>query len=98
MKSVWYCALTVLTLAAWTTLSWAGDGCCNGGCGQKSIQAASCCDDCCEKPSLCDRLKARFKKNDCCDTCDSCGNGHVTAMPVAPAAPAPEQIPAPMPK
>ena len=65
MKSVCYCALTVFTLAAWTTLSWAGDGCCNGGCGQKSVQAASCCDDCC-KPSFCDRIKARFHKNDCC--------------------------------
>jgi hypothetical protein len=56
-------------------------GCCGGGgdCG---------CNDCCEcKPSLCERLKARFHKHSCCDACDtcsSCGGGHASCNTCAP--------------
>lgn len=43
---------------------------CGGGCGSCET---SCCDSC-SKPSLMDRLRARFKKNDCCDSCNTCSS------------------------
>lgn len=118
MKSFLTCAFGILALGLWTMPVQASEpatitlaGCCqNGGCGHKSISAASCCDDdCCKpscwqklkdclfgqtkewcepacekkcdacdacKPSLCDKMKGWFKKNDCCEpqpaACDPC--------------------------
>jgi hypothetical protein len=57
---------------------------------------------------LWDKLKAKFQKNSCCDSCNTCGaapscgcgGGHIGGVIVAPpaAAPAPAPGAAPMPK
>jgi hypothetical protein len=60
-----------------------------------------CCEDAC-RPSLLDRLRARFHRNDCCDTGCNGGCGAVgtpTSAPATPAAPAaPAEAPKAMPK
>lgn len=43
-----------------------GSGCSTGGC------AVSSCDSCCSRPGLLDRLRECFRKNDCCDSCNTC--------------------------
>jgi hypothetical protein len=49
--------------------------------------APSCCDTC-EKPSFLDRLRARFRKNDCCEPCCTpCTSGCGTVHHHAPAMP-----------
>jgi hypothetical protein len=62
-------------------------GSCCGGGGHGAVYSDGCgCDcgatcDCCAKPSLHDRLKARFHRSSCCeDSCDcGCGGGHAAA-------------------
>jgi hypothetical protein len=44
------------------------------------------CDSCCDSPSLFDRIRARFHKDDCCDSCSSCSS--CGSAPAAHAAPA----------
>jgi len=57
----------------------AAPACTTGCCGPVSSCSTGCCDDGCGKPSLLDRLRARFHRNKCCEpACDTCG---------APAAP-----------
>jgi hypothetical protein len=50
-----------------------GGGGCGGGCGSSCCD--TCCNECCCKPSLFERLSARFRKSSCCDCCDTCGSG-----------------------
>lgn len=54
------------------TTSCCNTGCnsgCGSSCGNVSCGCGSCCETCC-KPSLCQRLKCRMHRNNCC--CDSC--------------------------
>ena len=49
------------------------------------------CNDCYDRPSWWDRVRAKFHKHSCCDACDSCAScGHDGAA--HPASPAPEKI------
>lgn len=69
--------------------------CCEHKCAKASCgTCADACDDCCRE-TLRDRLRRWFRKNDCCDACDSCGCGAAAAPAVKPEAiPAPKGEPA----
>lgn len=67
-EGVWIVnAAFVLMTTALLAGGGAGGSCCSSGSG--SGCAVSSCDSCCSRPSLLDRLRECFRKNDCCDTC-----------------------------
>lgn len=62
--------------------------------------AASCCEPCCDRPSLLDRLRAWFRRDkDCCDPCATpCCGSAPAAQPPAQMPKAGESLPKPEPK
>jgi len=59
-------------------LAGGGNGCgscntgCSTGCAVTTHSSCSSCDSCCGRVGLLDRLRECFRKNDCCDTCNTC--------------------------
>ncbi|MBX7105353.1 MAG: hypothetical protein K1X57_14815 [Gemmataceae bacterium] len=73
---------------------------CNTGCSAPVVRHDCGCNDSC-RPSLLDRLRSRFHRNDCCDTgCNTGCNGGCGSVGTATPAPAaaPVEAPKAMPK